>query len=433
MKLNISLKHLIVEIILISLAAFLFSLFSENFLFWLLVFLVLLLIWHHYNEYRLLELLNPNKPTKQLKALTTIEHISRTAAYYNQTSRREKVKTLRLLSKLNKNIQYLPDAIIICEHNGDISWCNQMAQEMFEFVWDKKNEKNIFKVIFYPEFKHYFRQPRLSKRNRPLVLLTHNKRYIEFNLNSYDSESYLIVARDVTSFIRLMHSRQTFLSNMNHELRTPLTVLQGYLEMLDGDLDNPQLQQKAIQAMKEQSQRMANLLQQLSLLAKIENINNAEHELVDLSQLVLSFQKNTDIINHAQQHIIFSVTPDIKMMGDEHQLQSAVSNLIYNALRHAGDQATIEINLHPCKQGVRFSVKDNGIGIEPQHLTHLTERFYRVDESRSNKTGGSGLGLAIVKHALEQHHTVLEINSEIGKGSEFSFIIKSDLLVTNQD
>ena len=78
-------------------------------------------------------------------------------------------------------------------------------------------------------------------------------------------------------------------------------------------------------------------------------------------------------------------------------------------------------------------MKDNGIGIEPQHLTHLTERFYRVDESRSNKTGGSGLGLAIVKHALEQHHTVLEINSEIGKGSEFSFIIKSDLLVSNQD
>ena len=434
MKFHLSLKHLILEIVLAVGIAFIFSLFSENFLFWFLIFLVLLLIWHHYNEYRLLELLNPNKSTKSIKALSAIDHISQTAAYYNQRSRREKVKTLRLLSKLNKNIQYLPDAIIICEHNGDISWCNQVAQEMFEFVWDKKSDKNIFKVIFYPEFKHYFRQPRLSKRNRPLVLLTHNKRYIEFNLNSYDSESYLIVARDVTSFIRLMHSRQTFLANMNHELRTPLTVLQGYLEMLDGDLDNPMLQQKAIEAMKEQSQRMANLLQQLSLLAKIENINNAEHELVDLSQLVLSFQKNTDIINHAEQQIIFSVTPDIKMMGDEHQLQSAVSNLIYNAIRHAGDQATIEISLHPCKQGVRFSVKDNGIGIEPQHLAHLTERFYRVDESRSNKTGGSGLGLAIVKHALEQHHTVLEIESEVGKGSEFSFIIKADLLVsaTNQ-
>ncbi|MFC0322143.1 phosphate regulon sensor histidine kinase PhoR [Gallibacterium melopsittaci] len=432
MKLNISLKHLILETLLVVFTAFIFSLFSENFYFWLIIFLILLLIWHHYNEFRLLELLNPNKPSKQLKKLTAIEHISQTAAYYNQRSRKEKIKTLRLLSKLNKNIQYLPDAIIICEHNGDISWCNQVAQEMFEFVWDKKSDKNIFKVIFYPEFKHYFSQPRLSKRNRPLVLLTHNKRYIEFNLNSYDSESYLIVARDVTSFIRLMHSRQTFLANMNHELRTPLTVLQGYLEMLDCDLDNPLLQQKAIEAMKEQSQRMANLLQQLSLLAKIENINNAEHEVVDLSQLVLSFQKNTDIINHEQQHIIFDVTPNIKIMGDEHQLQSAVSNLIYNAIRHAGDQATIHINLHPCKQGVRFSVQDDGIGIETQHLVHLTERFYRVDESRSNKTGGSGLGLAIVKHALEQHHTVLEIQSEVGKGSEFAFVIKDDLLVTPQ-
>lgn len=431
MKFHLSLKHLIVESLLAVGLAFLFSLFSQDFLVWLLVFLVLLLIWHHYNESRLIALLNPNKPVKTVKILSAIEHISQTAAYYNQQSRREKVKTLRLLSKLNRNIQYLPDAVIICERDGEISWCNQIAQEMFEFVWDKKTEKNIFKVIFYPEFKHYFRQPRLSKRNRPLVLLTHNKRYIEFNLNSYDNESYLIIARDVTSFIRLMHSRQTFLANMNHELRTPLTVLQGYLEMLDGEEDNPMLQQKAIQAMKEQSQRMANLLQQLSLLAKIENINNAEHELLNLSQLVLSFQKNTDIINHATQRILFSVSPHIKMMGDEHQIHSAVSNLIYNAIRHAGEQATIEIHLHPCKEGVRFSVKDDGIGIEPQHLAHLTERFYRVDESRSNKTGGSGLGLAIVKHALEQHHTVLEINSEVGKGSEFAFTIKSDLLVAD--
>ena len=220
---------------------------------------------------------------------------------------------------------------------------------------------------------------------------------------------------------------------MNHELRTPLTVLQGYLEMFEGEIDEKSpFQQKALQAMKEQSERMATLLQQLSLLAKIENINNAEHEVVNMSQLILSLQKNTAVIHQAKQQIIFEIEPDLKIIGDEHQLQSAVSNLIYNAIRHAGEEAIIHVSWQRCKQGARFCVSDNGIGIEARHLAHLTERFYRVDESRNNKTGGSGLGLAIVKHALEQHQSYLEIQSEVGKGSEFSFIIKPDLIVNPQ-
>ncbi|MGX3066895.1 phosphate regulon sensor histidine kinase PhoR [Ursidibacter arcticus] len=425
MKLNISLKHFVLELLLSVGIAFLLSLFAKEFTFWFSSILILLLVWHHYNEFSLLQIINPNRPLEKVKKVSGIEHISQTAAYYQARSRREKIKTLRLLSKLNRNIQYLPDAIIICEHNGDISWCNNVAQDMFAFFWDKKSTKSIFNVIFYPEFKHYFRQP---NRNRPLVLLTHNQRYIELNLNSYDSESYLIIARDVTSFIRLLHTRQTFLANMNHELRTPLTVLQGYLEILEGELDNPTLQKKAIEAMKEQSQRMNNLLQQLSILAKIEGSNNTEHQAIDLSQLILTIRKNTDILHDSQQQIEFNIEPDIFVIGDEGQLQSAVSNLIYNAVHHAGNDATIKISLEKTAQGIRFCVEDNGVGIETQHLAHLTERFYRVDESRSHKTGGSGLGLAIVKHALEQHHSYLEIQSEVGKGSQFAFVIKDEFI-----
>ena len=433
MKLNLSLNHLIIEVLLAVVIASLLSLFSKDFSFWLIAVLVILLIWHHYNEFSLLQIINPNKPPKSKKKITALEHISQTAAYYNERTRREKIKSLRLLSKLNRNIQFLPDAVLICEHNGDISWCNQAAQEMFEFIWDKKTQKSIFKVIFYPEFKHYFRHLTFNRRNRPLVLLTHNKRYIEFNINSYDSESYLIIARDATSFIRLMHSRQTFLANMNHELRTPLTVLQGYLEMFEGEIDEKSpFQQKALQAMKEQSERMATLLQQLSLLAKIENINSAEHEVVDMSQLILSLQKNTAVIHQAKQQIIFEIEPDLKIIGDEHQLQSAVSNLIYNAIRHAGEEAIIHVSWQRCKQGARFCVSDSGFGIEARHVAHLTARFYRVDEARDNKTGGSRFGLAIGKHALEQHQSYLEIQSEVGKGSEFSFIIKPDLIVNPQ-
>lgn len=425
MKLNLSLKHLMIELLLAASSAFLFSLFAQNFLFWFTINLVLLLIWHHHNEFSLLQIINPNRPLAKTKISRGIEHLSQTAAYHQARSRREKIQTLRLLSKLNRNIQYLPDAIIICENNGDISWCNQAAQQLFEFFWDKNTQKNALNVIFYPEFKHYFQQ---NRHKRPLVLLTHHKHYIELNLTRYDSNAMMLIARDVTTFVRLLHSRQTFLANINHELRTPLTVLQGYLEMLETDNQNPQLQHKAIVAMKAQSERMANLLKQLGELAKIEGSNNAEHHAVNVSELILSLQKNTEILQQ-QQRITFDIEPDIQILGDEGQIQSAISNLIYNAIRHAGEEATIHISWQYSEQGAHFSICDNGIGIDIKHLAHLTERFYRVDESRNNQTGGSGLGLAIVKHALEQHQSQLNIHSEIGKGSQFSFIIKPELLI----
>ena len=146
--------------------------------------------------------------TDTLKKTHLLDNISQTTAYYKSKNRKERIKTLRLLSKLNKNIQYLPDAIIICDNEGNISWCNNASQEMFMFYWNKKiNSKNLFNVIFYNEFKHYFYQ---SMRKRPLVLLTNENRYIEININHYDNESRVIIARDVTQMIRLLHSRQTF-------------------------------------------------------------------------------------------------------------------------------------------------------------------------------------------------------------------------------
>ncbi|HDR1868423.1 TPA: phosphate regulon sensor histidine kinase PhoR [Pasteurella multocida] len=425
MKRTFSIKYFFIELAISLLIASLFSYFTQSFAFWFIAVLLCFLIFHHYNEFKLLKMLHPDA-TDTLKKTHLLDNISQTTAYYKSKNRKERIKTLRLLSKLNKNIQYLPDAIIICDKEGNISWCNNASQEMFMFYWNKKiNSKNLFNVIFYNEFKHYFYQ---SMRKRPLVLLTNENRYIEININHYDNESRVIIARDVTQMIRLLHSRQTFLSNINHELRTPLTVLQGYLELLEAEKDHSALAQKAIHAMQAQSQRMANLLQQLNVLAKIESSSNQEHEPVDMSRLILNLKENTHFLNHYHHQIHFDIAPDIYVFGDENQLQSAVSNLIYNAIKHSGENCQINVSWQPCAEGAKFSVTDNGIGIATHHLYHLTERFYRVDESRSNQTGGHGLGLAIVKHALEHHHAQLEIESKEGEGSCFSFIIPKKLL-----
>ncbi|WP_424406005.1 phosphate regulon sensor histidine kinase PhoR [Pasteurella sp. PK-2025] len=425
MKKKSASQYFFIELVLAAAIASLFSYFSQSFYFWFIIALVCLLIFHHYNEAKLLKMLTAEDNTA-LKKTHLLDNISQTTAYYKSKNRKEKIKTLRLLSKLNKNMQYLPDAILICDNDGNISWCNNASQEMFLFYWNKKvPHKNIFNVIFYQEFKHYFYQ---TLRKRPLVLLTNENRYLEIHIQHYDHQSCVIIARDVTQMIRLLHSRQTFLSNINHELRTPLTVLQGYLELLEGEPNQSHLAQKAIKAMQEQSQRMANLLKQLNLLAKIQNASNIERTSVNMSALILNLQENATFLNHYHHNIHFYITPDIYVLGDESQLQSAVSNLIYNAIKHAGQGCEIDIHWQYCEEGARFSVKDNGIGIAAQHLHHLTERFYRVDESRSNQTGGTGLGLAIVKHALEHHHSKLHIESKEGEGSCFSFVIPQKYL-----
>lgn len=423
MKIRQSYKYIILEAILVLSAAFIFSLFAKDFNFWLVICLVLALIWHHKNELKLLEMLYPQARSKNRKSI--LEYVSPSQAYWERKSRKEKIKTLRLLSKLNKNIQYLPDGVIICQKDGEISWCNSTAQEIFSFYWNKKAYKNIFNIIFYPEFRDYFNG---SAHQHPLILLTTDQRYIEININIYDTSKYLVIMRDSTQLIRLLHSRQTFLSNVNHELRTPLTVLQGYLELLAENKNEDGIYNKAIQSMLEQSKRMSHLLDQLSLLAKIEHSNN-QHYPVNISKMLDSLQKNALILHNTSQNITFEIEPDLEILGDEGQLQSVTSNLIYNAIRHSGANTNIHISWKRCPEGAKFSVSDDGIGISEKHIPHLTERFYRVDESRNNQTGGSGLGLAIVKHALEQHHTYLDIQSKEGKGSCFSFIIKERYLI----
>lgn len=423
MRIRLSYKHIVLEAILVITTALFFSLFAKDFYFWIIICLIISLIWHHNNEFKLLEILYPQLEYKKRK--TILEYILPTQDYWKRKSRKEKIKTLRLLSKLNKNIQYFPEGVIICQKDGDISWCNSAAQEIFSFYWHKKAHKNIFNIIFYPEFKDYFHN---SSTQHPLILLTEDQRYIEISINIYDSQSSLVIMRDVTQLIRLLHTRQTFLANVNHELRTPLTVLKGYLELLGENKPQDPLYHKAIQAMLEQSQRMSHLLDQLSLLAKIEHSNN-EHYPVDLSEIINSLQKNALILHDDSQKLTFDIEPNLEILGDANQLQSAVSNLIYNAIRHSGKNTHIHVSWQRCPEGAKFTVSDNGVGISEKHIPHLTERFYRVDESRNNQTGGSGLGLAIVKHILEQHHTNLEITSEKGQGSTFSFQINSKYLV----
>jgi len=239
-----------------------------------------------------------------------------------------------------------------------------------------------------------------------------------------------MVARDVTQMRQLEGARRNFFANVSHELRTPLTVLQGYLEMMeDAKLEEP-FRTKALDTMQEQTRRMDGLVKQLLTLSKIEASANIDlHEKVDIPVMLGMLEREVQTLSNGRHEVVFRVNEKLKVFGNEDQLRSAVSNLVYNAVNHTPTGTRIEVSWQQTPHGAQFQISDNGPGIAPQHLPRLTERFYRVDKARSRQTGGSGLGLAIVKHALSHHNTKLEVMSEVGVGTRFMFTLAPKLIV----
>lgn len=177
---------------------------------------------------------------------------------------------------------------------------------------------------------------------------------------------------------------------------------------------------------------MDGLVKQLLTLSRIEAATNIDlQEKVDIPSMLGMLEHEVAALSAGRHEIVFKINEHLKVFGNDEQLRSAVSNLVYNSVNHTPPGTRIEVSWQQTAQGAQFQVSDNGPGIAPQHIPRLTERFYRVDKARSRQTGGSGLGLAIVKHALSHHHSRLDIDSEVGVGTRFMFTLPNRLIVTN--
>lgn len=182
--------------------------------------------------------------------------------------------------------------------------------------------------------------------------------------------------------------------------------------------------EKALHTMREQTYRMEGLVKQLLTLSKIEAAPTLQlNEKVDVPMMLRVIEHEAQTLSQHKHTFTFDVDNSLNVRGNEEQLRSAISNLVYNAVNHTPAGTHITVRWHHVASGAEFCVEDNGPGIAPEHIPRLTERFYRVDKARSRQTGGSGLGLAIVKHALHHHDSRLNIESEPGKGTRFSFMI----------
>ncbi|EIA1625228.1 phosphate regulon sensor histidine kinase PhoR [Vibrio parahaemolyticus] len=399
---------------------------------WLLLAATALqLVWHLHNQMRLSSWLWDEKRLTPPSGSGNWESLFNGLYRLQQRQRRKRKELTNLIRRFRNGAESLPDAVVVFRAEGNIVWCNRLAQHLLGFHWPEDSGQPISNLIRTPDFIKYLNKQDFSdplEMRSPLNV----ERMLELRIVPYTEGEHLMVVRDVSQLKQLEGMRRNFFANVSHELRTPMTVLQGYLEMTeDPDMIVGPMWTKAHGVMTEQLNRMNSLVNQLLTLSKIEAAPMHELEdVVNVPAMLEVLEKEAISLSGDDQHKLkFDVDTSLRVLGDDDQLRSAISNLVYNAVKYTPPGANIHVRWYQTAQGACLEVEDSGDGIEPQHLHRLTERFYRVDKARSRDTGGSGLGLAIVKHALSHHDSHLEIQSKVGVGSKFSFVLPSRLVV----
>lgn len=399
----------------------------------LLVAAVCHLGWHYRFQKRLSDWLWHDRSLVPPSGSGSWEYIFNGIYKLQQRHRARRRELAGLIRRFREGAEALPDAAVVFRTDGSILWCNRLAEQLLGFRWPEDSGQHIGNLIRNPAFNAYLGK---GAYDEPLEMHSpiNEEKFLEFRIMPYASDQAMLVVRDVTRLRSLEKTRKHFVSNVSHELRTPLTVLKGYLEMTAEMAEeplSPAMWAKAHRVMMEQTIRMDNLVNQLLMLSRIEAAPTVDlSHLVDMPAMLGLLEQEARALSGDRAHQIeFMVQPDLLVRGDQEQMRSAVSNLVYNAIHYtpAGRKIMVEWR----KQGAMalFAVSDEGEGIAPEHLARLTERFYRVDKARSRHTGGSGLGLAIVKHALSHHDCQLDIESRVGLGSRFSFLIPGRMVV----
>jgi two-component system phosphate regulon sensor histidine kinase PhoR len=323
---------------------------------------------------------------------------------------------------LRDSFASMRDGTIMVDSRGSIAWSNEAAEPLLGLRFPEDQGQAILNLIRIPEFHRYFLAGDYSE-SLQINTGVESELYLQIDISNFGDGDRLVFARDVTRMTRMEQIRRDFVGNVSHELRTPLTVITGYLDTI---LDNAEGLDpryiKPLEQMAQQSVRMENLLKDLLWLSRIESVNNIEkHDTVDVIAMLEELRE--ELSGTAEGRVVeLEVDCPARVLGDYRELHSAVSNLLLNALKYSPEQSVVTIGWHRKGEECHLTVRDTGQGIAAAHLPRLTERFYRVDDSRSSATGGTGLGLAIVKHVAMAHNARLNIESVVGVGSCFTLV-----------
>jgi len=331
------------------------------------------------------------------------------------------------LAQFLSAIEASPNGVMLLDATEHISWISPSAADHFGLHPQRDLQQRVTNLIRQPAFVQYLAQGDYrdavkcpTPRGGQGFLLVH--------IRSYGEGLKLVLSQDITERERAETMRRDFVANVSHEIRTPLTVLSGFIETL-ASLPLTEVERKrVVDLMMQQAERMQSLVADLLTLAQIEGSPRpASDRWTRVDELLRRIETDAAGLSRERHTLRFEVDTGervCELAGVEREWLSAMGNLVSNAIRYTPDGGEIGVSWRVTEEGgAEFSVRDSGIGIASEHIPRLTERFYRVDGSRSRETGGTGLGLSIVKHVVQRHGGELRITSEAGKGSTFTIAI----------
>ena len=399
------------------------GLYLQNVLLGMVIALVVVLLYWSHRMWQLSQWLDdPQQPPPDIHGNwgDVIAHIHRQQRL--SASSQENLQST--VDYLLESFSAMRDGVVIVEgEQGGIRWCNKAAERLLGLQYPQDTGQAITNLVREPQFAEYLGQGEYSE---PLGFSREGgtRQHLQLSVTPFAKGDRLLFLRDITERTYLEQMRRDFVGNVSHELRTPLTVITGYLgTFLDSDQALPANMVRPLEQMSHQTDRMESLLADLLWLSRIESEEQQEKNTpVDVIALLEELKEEVSQ-SHPGRDVQLLLECSDSVPGDYRQLYSAASNLLLNALKYSTEDSPVKV--HWRKQGdelLHLVVSDEGSGIAETHLNRLTERFYRVDDSRNSATGGTGLGLAIVKHVAVAHNAELKIESALGKGSTFTLV-----------
>ena len=338
---------------------------------------------------------------------------------HERSAERRQQELADALARFRRAAQAMPDGVVILDDKYCIEWCNNNAAALLDLDPRDDVGRPIANLVREPAFIDYL-AAHDEEGVRPARVPMERGVVLSVQLLRYGDSQTLMLARDVTQSERVEAMRRDFVANVSHELRTPLTVLVGFLETVRELKLDPQRVRDYLGMMREQASRMHRIIEDLLALSVLESAPPPAGERVRIAPLLARLRADAEGLSAGRHTITLEGEPAVDVLGAEGELASAFGNLISNAIRYTPEGGQVRLIWRDGVDGAAFTVEDTGFGIAHEHIPRLTERFYRVDRSRSRETGGTGLGLAIVKHAVARHQAALDIVSEPGMGSRFT-------------
>ena len=326
------------------------------------------------------------------------------------------------LTQFLSAIEASPNGVMLLDAGDQIEWCNSLAADHFGLDPLRDRRQRVTNLVRAPAFVGYLQA---GNFNEPIHFPDpRNRRTLSVLVRTYGDRQRIVLSQDITERERSDGMRRDFVANVSHEIRTPLTVLTGFIETMT-NLPLTEVERKRVlELMTQQAGRMATLVSDLLTLAQLEGSPRPlADRWVGLAALFAQVATDAKLLSAGRHTLVFPTNVEAQVAGAANELLSAVTNLVNNAVRYTPEGGKIELSWRELSDGSgEIAVTDTGLGIAREHIPRLTERFYRVDGSRSRDTGGTGLGLSIVKHVAQRHGGELDIQSEEGKGSVFRLV-----------